>query len=73
MNDRPDYVIACERISAVIYPDSQAVGLQITDPAGQKLFVSLPGNVLERIGAQLQQFARDHPEVLGWPAVPYQP
>lgn len=73
MNDRPDYVVACERISVVMYPDSQAVGVQITDPAGQKLFVSLPGDALEQIGAQLQNFAREHPEVLNWRAVPYQP
>lgn len=73
MSERPDFVIACERISVVMYHDSEAVGLQITDPAGQKLFVSLPGSALEEIGKDLQDFARKHPEVLNWPAVLYQP
>jgi hypothetical protein len=72
MSERPNYVVACKEISAVMYPDSEAVGLEIIDPAGQKLFISLPGNVLATLGQQLQEFAREHPEILGWQAVSFQ-
>lgn len=72
MNERPDFVVSCKAITAVMYPDSQAVGLQIVDPAGQKLFVSLPGSMLADLGSQLQAFAREHPEILAWEAVPFQ-
>ena len=73
MNERPDYVIACKEIAAVIYPNEAAVGLQITDPAGQKLFISLPGGLLRSLGEQLQEFADEHPEVAGWQPVQFQP
>lgn len=73
MSERPDYVIACKEIAAVIYPNEAAVGLQITDPAGQKLFVSLPGEALRVLGMQLQEFADQHPDVKGWQPVQFQP
>lgn len=66
MSERPDYVIACNEIGAVMYPENQAVGLKIVDPAGQKLFVSLPGGLLRELGRQLQEFADQHPEVGSW-------
>jgi hypothetical protein len=72
MNDRPDYVLACKEIAAVMYPDSQAVGLQIIDPAGQKLFISLPGSTLVGLAKQLNEFASEHPEILSWQSVPFQ-
>jgi hypothetical protein len=73
MSERPDYVIACKEIAVVTYPDEAAVGLQITDPAGQKLFISLPGEALHVLGMQLQEFADEHPEVKGWRPVQFQP
>ena len=72
MSERPDYVIACKEIAAIMYPNETAVGLQITDPAGQKLFISLPGGLLRSLGEQLQEFADEHPEVTGWQPVQFQ-
>lgn len=72
MNERPDYMLACSEIAVVMYPDNQAVGLEMIDPAGQKLFVSLPGNVLADLGKQLQEFSDQHPEVSNWKPVQFQ-
>ena len=49
-----------------MYPDNQAVGLEVIDPAQQRLFISLRGSVLVKLAEQLQQFADEHPEVLSW-------
>jgi hypothetical protein len=62
MSERPDYVIACHEIGAVMYPD-----------AGQKLFVSLPGGFLRELGRQLQEFADQHPDVMSWQPVEFKP
>lgn len=69
MSEHPDYVIACHEIGAVMYPEEKAVGLRIVDPAGQKLFVSLPGGILRELGRQLQEFSDQHPEVGAWQPV----
>jgi hypothetical protein len=66
MSERPDYIVACHEIGAVMYPEDKAVGLKIVDPAGQKLFISLPGGLLRELGQQLQEFADQHPEVENW-------
>ncbi|MFQ5935321.1 MAG: hypothetical protein ACE5LB_02780 [Acidiferrobacterales bacterium] len=71
MSDRPDYVIACSEIGTVMYPEDKAVGLQIIDPAGQKLFISLPGRLMGELGRQLKEFADQHPEVSDWQPVLY--
>ncbi len=44
-------------------------GLEVIDPAGQKLFISLPGNVMKGRGQQLQEFSDQHPETLSWQPV----
>jgi hypothetical protein len=49
-----------------MYPDNQAVGLEVIDPAQQRLFISLRGSVLVELAKKLQQFADEHPEVLSW-------
>ncbi len=69
MSEQPDFVLACTKIGAVIYPDQRAVGLEIVDPAGQRLFVSLQGRVLAELAKQLQELADQHPEVREWQAV----
>ncbi len=56
MAAQPDFVIASSDIAVVMYPDNSAVGLEVIDPAGQKLFISLPGNVMKGLGQQLQEF-----------------
>ncbi|MFQ5545410.1 MAG: hypothetical protein ACE5FE_05465 [Acidiferrobacterales bacterium] len=53
----------------MMYPDNSAVGLEVIDPAGQKLFISLPGNVMKGLGQQLQEFSDQHPETLSWQPV----
>lgn len=42
MAAQPDFVIASSDIAVVMYPDNSAIGLGVIDPAGQKLFISLP-------------------------------
>ncbi len=42
MTAQPDFVIASSDIAVVMYPDNSAIGLEVIDPAGQKLFISLP-------------------------------
>lgn len=69
MTEQPDFVIASSDIAVVIYPDNSAVGLEVTDPAGQKLFISLPGNIMQGLGQQLQEFSEQHPETLNWQPV----
>ena len=66
MSEQPNYVLACNKIGVVMYPDNQAVGLEVIDPAQQRLFISLRGSVLVKLAEQLQQFADEHPEVLSW-------
>lgn len=69
MSERPDFVLACNELTIVMYPANKAVGLQVVDPAGQKLFISLPGRRLVELGKQLQEFPDQHPEVLDWETV----
>ncbi len=52
-----------------MYSDNSAVGLEVIYPAGQKLFISLPGNVMKGLGQQLQEFSGQHPEALSWEPV----
>ncbi len=72
MSESPDYVLACNQIGVVMYPDNQAVGLEIVDPAQKRLFVSLRGSVLVELAKQLQQFADENPEVLNWEAAQFE-
>ncbi len=69
MTEQPDFVIASSDIAVVMYSDNSAVGLEVIDPAGQKLFISLPGNVMKGLGQQLQEFSDQHPETLSWQPV----
>ncbi len=66
MTAQPNFVIASSDIAVVMYPDNSAVGLEVIDPAGQKLFISLPANVMKGVGQQLQEFSDQHPETLSW-------
>ncbi len=69
MTVQPDFAIASSDIAVVMYSDNSAVGLEVIDPAGQKLFISLPGNVMKGLGQQLQEFSDQHPETLSWEPV----
>ncbi len=69
MTVQPDFAIASSDIAVVMYSDNSAVGLEVIDPAGQKLFISLPANVMKGLGQQLQEFSDQHPETLSWEPV----
>ncbi len=69
MTAQPNFVIASSDITVVLYPDNSDVGLEVIAPAGQKLFISLPGNVMKGLGQQLQEFSDQHPETLSWEPV----
>ena len=69
MSEQPDYVLACDKIGTVMYPDNKVIGLEIIDPAGQRAFISLRGGALAELGKQIQDLVGQHPEILEWPAM----
>ncbi len=67
----PRYVIPTSQISAVVYAEKKAIGIQFVDPEGGHIFITIPGAMVPALAASLTKAAKDNPDASAWPPAPY--